>query len=140
MTHDLSGTCEACQAIFLKYPLFAGELMIWFKSVQREIPDFHISCAGRGRASQNLFFKSGLSKAPYAQSAHNYNAAIDTFRLKDGKYELNPTWYHLVIAPCLYSGLTWYGASDAKFYELPHIELADWRDRAKNGVLTLVEL
>lgn len=140
MGHDFSGSCMACETIFNRYSGFANTLKIWFKALQIEHPDLHISCAGRGRDDQEALFHRGASRAHYAQSSHNWNAAIDVFQQKEGVYTLDAEWFHLIFASKLGSEFVWYGSEGARFYELPHIELADWKVQAKNGVLSLVEV
>jgi hypothetical protein len=138
--HDASeGACLKCAEIFNKYPGFNEELKTWFFAIQIENPDAHISCAGRGEIEQEEAYARGASKAHYGQSAHNANAAIDIFRLFDGKAWWPDAWYLKVVEPNLYPYLEWYGKPDAKFKEKAHVEVKEWRQMLKDGKLKLVE-
>lgn len=139
MRHQNTGACSGCVGILDRYPGFHEDLRIWFHAVQIENPDFHVSCAGRGRVEQEAAFYRGASKAHYGRSAHNWNAALDAFQLKDGKALWERPYFEEVVGLNLYPRLKWYGAKDAEFYELPHIEIADWRALSEKGALQLVE-
>lgn len=106
---------------------------------QRNHPEAHISCAGRGRLDQESFYAKGASKARYGESAHNFNAAIDIFRLLENEYDLSKDWFQAALVPSLTPDLNWYGRPGAPFYERPHIEIGAWNQMAKNGILNLVE-
>lgn len=138
--HDNSGKCGYCFSIFNRYHGFDEGLRTWFEGLQEMSPEAHISCAGRGRMEQEAAFHKGASKAHYGHSSHNFNAAIDVFKFAATVDEMyDRLWFHEVIAPALNHSLKWYGATGAVFYELPHIEVNDWQDRAKKGELVLVE-
>lgn len=132
MTHHLNtGSCQKCVEIFDRFPGFHLELRAWFIALQAVNKDAHISCAGRGRAEQEDCFTRGASKAHYGQSSHNYNAAIDIFRLTQaGGASWDKPWFEVVIGPAVHAAtiqLKWYGEPGATFYELPHVEIAAWR-------------
>lgn len=137
--HNNSGFCSSCTSILNKYPLFNSELRDWFRNIQKQFTDAHISCAGRGRLDQEILFHRGASKARYGQSAHNYNAAIDLFQNDNGMALWDREWFDMVVGANLTPRLKWYGSPGASFYELPHVELADWNAMAHRGELKLVE-
>lgn len=140
MKHSNSGNCEMCQAILTRYPM-VPKLYEWFKHFQSIHPEAHVSCAGRGQLDQEACFMKKASRAHYGQSAHNYGAALDIFEMA-GESPTNiyeNKWFYGVVQPALDSSLVWYGAPGAKFYELPHIELANWRELVAQGRLKLVE-
>jgi len=133
--HLNSGDCAKCNEIFARYHCEA-EIRDWFKALQKKNPDAHISSAGRGKADQELYFTQGTSKAHWGQSAHNYGAAVDIFQIgSDGKAAWPRGWFDTVVFPALTTALKWYGAKGSPFFELPHVELADWKSRG----LKLVE-
>lgn len=104
--------------------------------MQKAYPDAHISCAGRGRAAQEAAFMNKRSKARFGQSAHNYNAAIDVFC--NGK-ELYPVdWFEQVVGANIDDRFKWYGKKGSPYYELPHVEISDWKILVKERVLKLV--
>lgn len=138
--HQNNGKCPKCAQIFDKYPGVNSDLRSWFENVQDSHPTAHISCAGRGKADQEAVFAEGKSKARWGQSAHNWNCAIDIFHMKmnhDGSVVAlyDRPWYIEIIEPNLEPFLKWYGTPGSSFYELPHVEIADWR----NGNARLVE-
>jgi len=139
MKHDLSGSCESCLALITKYPGFHSELQDWFFSIQKANPEAHISCAGRGEIEQNILHARGATKARWLDSAHNYNAALDIFRLHNGKYDLDKDWFQKVVGSRLLPFLKWYGLPGSRFFELPHVELALWRTMVKAFDLEPVE-
>lgn len=110
-----------------RYPGFLPVLWAWFSSLQAKVKDAHISCAGRGKAEQEACFKAGTSRAHWGESAHNYNAAFDLFRLTMGKLSYEVPWFREIIGPKIPKGFTWYGAPGSKFSELPHVELTNWK-------------
>lgn len=134
--HQNNGHCEGCQGIFNKYPGFYEPLKEWFMGLQVIHPKVHISCAGRGGIEQAKFKLIGLSRAEYGESAHNWNAAIDIFLNQKNIYDNN--WFYAHIPPSLPPEFNWYGSKDSKFYELPHIEVRDWKELAKIGELKLI--
>lgn len=134
--HLNDGACFKCQLIFNRYPNFHPTLRTWFETLQSKVKDAHISCAGRGRAEQELYLSKGTSKASYGNSAHNYNCAIDIFRITQaGGAEWGVPWFRDNIGPAvdafnssrLSPQLLWYGRPMAPYFELPHIEIKDWR-------------
>ena len=139
MSHINNGSCLSCAQLFNKYPNFYQPLRDWFTALQSSHPEAHISCAGRGEIDQNALFERGATKAKFGESAHNWNAAIDIFQLKDGQYNLDDSWFQLVVVPALTDDLNWYGKPHAIFYERPHVEWLSWNSMAKNGLLSLIE-
>lgn len=139
MSHENIGSCLSCAGIFNRYTSFYQPLRDWFMALQSKYPEAHISCAGRGKMDQETLFNRNATKARYGQSAHNWNAAIDLFQLKDGAYNLDVEWFDSVVVPALTPDLCWYGRPDAPFPERPHIEIATWNQMAKDGMLNLVE-
>lgn len=152
LRHINNGRCPKCEQLFNLYPGFHHDLRQWFFSLQATHPDAHISCAGRGRVLQDLYFKQGTSRARYGQSAHNYNVALDIFRQTLNGAEYGPTWFKAVVGQAVEDhntkqkqnlgapggfALKWYGDPDSKFYELPHVEVDGWR--ANIQTLRLVE-
>ena len=140
--HINNGNCQKCDEILNRYQGFDAGLRAWFKALQKLHSDAHISDAGRGKKDQEKYKNSGNSRANYGQSAHNYNAAIDIFRqtLQGLSYDTN--WFKEVVGEAIDAHnnsssfkLEWYGAPNAKFKELPHVQLANW----KNLNLKLVE-
>lgn len=138
--HQNNGNCAKCKELFEKYPGFNRKLRSWFIMFQSKHQEMHISCAGRGFADQTLAKKSGVSRAEYPDSAHNWNCAIDVFIQLPNKDLYDKTWFATVLAPEIPYFLNWYGAPGASFYELPHIELRDWRGQKMAEKLSLVEL
>ena len=141
--HVNNGSCPKCQLILDRYPGFYEPLADWFVGLQSKHPEAHISCAGRGYEEQQTLLHGKRSRAKYGESAHNYNAAIDIFenggRDPSNIYELE--WYIDVIRPNLQSWLVWYGSPEYRhvFFELPHIEIRNWKRMRDSGLLTLVE-
>lgn len=129
--HINNGKCEKCETILDKYPGFNEELRKWFKELQKNHPDAHISCAGRGKNEQEQWFKQGKSKAHYEQSAHNYNCALDFFRLTVNGADFSSDWYRELIGPeAKKAGFDW--AGDWKsFKELVHVEVKDFKNKGK---------
>jgi len=100
----------------------------------------HISCAGRGYNEQYDAFMRGASRAKWGESSHSWNAALDTFVIRAGDTSIYPLdWYKTVLEPSLPPWIKWYGRPSSQFYELPHIEISNWRELAKEGILKLVE-
>lgn len=155
--HLNTGNCEKCIELFDKYPGFHPGLRGWFTGLQLCFPDAHISCAGRGKYLQELYFKQGSTRAHWMESAHNYNLAIDIFRLTPTGAEWGPTWFRNVVGAAVKAHnepdtankisailmkvgldfkIKWYGDPDSRFFELPHCEVDGWKSRPD---LTLVE-
>lgn len=142
MKHTNTPTCDKCEEVLNRYPGFHPGLRTWFYTVRSSNPDAHISAAGRGKADQEAFFKAGTSKAHYGQSAHNYNAAVDFFRLTlAGGAAFDAPWYKSTIGPAALSNpnLRWYGQPPISFLEYPHVEVAAWRQMVREGQLLLVD-
>lgn len=140
MKHRNNGNCEKCREIFSEYPLQTYFLFDWFVEFQLMFPELHISEAGRGRVKQAAYLERKASLAKYGESAHNYHAAIDTFVMLPEANTIYPRhWYYNILEPRLPAFLNWYGARGAKFPELPHIEIRNWKEMVNNGELKLVE-
>lgn len=144
--HTNNGKCEKCELIFNRYPGFHQGIKDWFFEIQKNHPEAHISAAGRGKLEQEEYYKKGTSKAHYGQSGHNYNAAIDIFKLYIGGVEWPKSWFDAVIKPAIDAHnavasfkIKWYGAPGSKFYELPHCELENFKEFVEKGELKLVE-
>ena len=138
MKHENDGACAKCQEIFDKYHGFYMPLREWFELMQLKYPEFHCAEAGRGKVAQTAFFVSGRSRAEYGKSAHNANAAIDTFFMVNGLYTLDQNRYDEVVKS-LPDFIRWYGAPGSPFYERPHFEVLNWKSLLKQGDLELVE-
>lgn len=140
MIHENSGACEKCETVFNKYRDFYIPLKEWFKFLQKDYPEFHISCAGRGKKEQETLYGHGASRAQWGQSAHNYNAAIDLFIIDSNSPNIYPVEkFNYVIPPRLGNGFNWYGLPGSPFRELPHIEPIHWRTLVSIGSIHLVE-
>lgn len=145
--HINKAICPKCLEVLAKYPGFYKPLQDWVLAFRTAHIDAHISSGGRGRADQELFFKKGLSRAHYGQSSHSFNAAIDLFRLTQANNveplvaSFESAWYRQVVGPAANANpnLRWYGKPPITFMELPHIEWANWRELARQGVLKLVD-
>lgn len=142
--HKNDGSCLKCLQIIRKYPNFNLRLFDWFKDFQSEHPEFHISCAGRGRLSQEEKKAEGKSKAGWGESAHNWNCAIDLFINGDGHELYDEEWFEAVLSRIIPAHLEWYGRQEykamrGKFWELPHVELKHWRLLRDKGQIHLVE-
>jgi hypothetical protein len=141
LKHENNGKCEKCLEIINRYPNPHAELVSWFKEFQVTHPEAHVSCAGRGRDDQEALYLRKASKARWGESAHNYNAALDLFETggADVKDIYEPKWFKEVLKPALPYWVKWYGEPGSKFFELPHIEVADWRELRMKGQIGLVE-
>jgi hypothetical protein len=138
LSHVNTGSCQKCLDIMNRYVGFNAQLKSWFCLVQAKHWSFHCADAGRGKVEQETYFARGASRAQYGQSSHNFNVGLDTFFLVEGEYSLDKKLYAL-ISPEIPKHIVWYGAPGAKFYELPHFELADWRGLLIKGLVKLVE-
>ena len=113
-------------------------IRLWFEELQRDIPEAHISCAGRNMVEQDTLYFRRATKARWKQSAHNYNAAIDIFKNETGNlYPLD--WFTNTIKPRIPEWLNWYGSPGSKYYELPHFEAHDWERLRDAGFLKLIK-
>lgn len=138
MTKHVNGrTCDRCEELIAKYPGIYPPIYAWYVSMKDSYPEFHISCAGRGKTDQEAAFASGHSRAHYGQSAHNVNAAFDVFRNVGDIYD--KAWFARVIEPNVRTWMVWYGAPGAKYPELPHLEVRNWKELLADGTLKLVE-
>lgn len=137
-SHDNSGACPHCIEILNTYPGIDEDLAEWFRETQKTFNNFHIAEAGRGKIAQEKDFARGASRAHYGHSAHNYNAAIDTFFLVNGAYSLDERLFDAVVVDLPFF-IEWYGAKGAVFYERPHFEKIAWKYLADQGLLVLVE-
>lgn len=140
LKHVNSGACAKCNEIMARYPNIYQPLRDWFKGFQAEHPEAHISCAGRGRDDQDMLFRRRASRAKYGQSAHNYNAALDIFELTSVQKDIYETkWFIDVLSKEIPDWMTWYGWPGSKFYELPHVEVENWKELATKGILKPVD-
>lgn len=136
--HRNNGECQYCVEIRDKFPNFNNELWIWFSDTQKIIPDFHISCAGRGQIDQEMLYMKGASRAHWTMSAHNWGAALDTFFMCDLN-NLWPTKRYAALSLGIPTTINWYGKIGSTFPELPHFELKNWRILRDQGDLRLCE-
>ncbi len=138
--HLNNGACPECLRIKNRYPGFHAGLWAWFEGVQKSVQDFHISCAGRGQADQEMLFMKQATRARWMKSAHNWGAGLDTFFNSDPlnlwprkKYDSLKSFGRI------HSDICWYGEMGATFPELPHFEKRDWRTLKDQGLLVLCE-
>lgn len=138
--HVNNGRCPRCAAIIDRYPKFSLGLRKWFEDFQLEVPEAHVSCAGRGRQDQEDAFLKKVSKARYGESAHNAGAALDIFEMSgDVSNIYERKFYEEQLRPRLRSWIRWYGAPGAPFPELCHVEVKNWKELLAKGELSLVE-
>jgi hypothetical protein len=137
--HTNNGSCPKCKEIMDVYPNMNQQLRQWFVGFQKATPEVHLSCAGRGYADQMAAFEKGYSKAKFGESAHNWNCAVDIFVLLPGKDIYDSKWFQDKIAGKLPYFLKWYGEPGAVFFELPHIEIREWRGLKVQNLAGLVE-
>lgn len=138
--HLNSGSCDKCYDILNKYGEPPERIKEFFEDVVSRHKDAHIAFAGRGMNDQELFFQQGTSKAHWGESPHNYNLAIDLFRLTFNRAEWLHTWYEQIWEESKeeFKDFAW-GGDWNKFKDFPHYELKDWKDMVKNKEATLVE-
>lgn len=128
-----------CLKIINRYPGFSENLKSWFFEFQKDHPEAHVSCAGRGQMDQEAACARGASRAHWGESAHNYSAALDVFVIIPGEKSIYPRdWFTNVLMPNIPNWLEWYGQPGAPFFELPHIEIRGWRQLISMGTLKLV--
>jgi hypothetical protein len=151
-SHVNAANCDKCEEIFNKYPGFHVGLRAWLLALRKKDATAHISCAGRGKIDQEACVVAGTSKAHFGRSAHNFNLAIDIFRLThisgDSQalaVNYDRSWFRDVVGTAVFKHnsepdshylginmphfqLSWYGAPNAKFFELPHIEIMNWTE------------
>jgi hypothetical protein len=145
--HVNNGKCDKCKEILNKFPGIHPGLIDFFTNIQTSHPDCHVSSGGRGKKEQEQYFLQGSSKAHYGQSAHNVNCAIDVFFLGINGAEWPKDKFESVIGSGvdnynkkgLDHTLGWYGKKGAAFYELPHIQIDQWKQLVKDGKFSLVE-
>lgn len=138
--HINSGNCEKCASIFDSYADFHTGLRDWFLNFQSQNPEAHISAAGRGKADQEADFEAGRSNAHWGQSPHNFNAAVDVFKLLQTGASWDRQWFTNVMAPdARGAGFVWGGDWRGKLGDYPHVEVADWKELVAKGILKLVE-
>lgn len=138
--HENNGFCKKCQIIIDTYPDFNPELREWFEELQFDHNEAHTSCAGRGRVDQESLFERGATRAHFGESAHNYNAALDLFAIISGENTIYPVaWFNNILSPKIPDWIEWYGRRGSRFYELPHVQLKNWKQMKKDGLLLIVE-
>lgn len=137
MAHINNGNCPKCDELFDKYSGFHQGLREWFKKLQKKDSTTHISCGGRGKIDQEAAFNSKTSRAHYGQSSHNYNLALDIFRLTQNGAEWKGLWFRDVVGTAVIGhnadpnkkfDLTWYGMPGSRYFELPHVEVYGWKE------------
>ncbi len=130
--------CPTCQTILNRYPNPHPYIVEWVNKFRHAHVDAHISACGRGREEQEADFAKGASRAHFGESAHNYNAAVDIFRITQaGGASFDAPWFRSVLGNLGDANLTW-GGTFHSIHDLPHVEWAKWKDDANSGVLTLV--
>lgn len=136
--HTNKGDCQKCKEIFDKYPGFNQFMREWFIKLQKAHPEFHISCAGRGREEQTAKLRAKKSLAEWGKSAHNYNCAVDLFIQMPGVDMYDRDRFNEVLKNIPYA-LNWYGLPGSIFKELAHVEFREWRRLFIEGNARLVE-
>jgi hypothetical protein len=112
----------------------------WFEAFQEKHPEAHISCGARGQVEQEMLFQKKATRAHFGQSSHNYGAALDLFEISAGSSDIySKAWFEAILAPNLPDWIEWYGRPGASFYELPHIEVKQWKDLVAQGILKIVK-
>jgi hypothetical protein len=140
MKHTNDGKCKKCLEIIYKFPNPYQRAVLWFVDLQSRHHEAHVSEWGRGEDSQEALFLRGASRAKWKKSAHNWNAAFDIFEMGgDPKNIYESSFYKEVLKPNLPTWLKWYGEPGSPFFELPHVEVATWKEMAASGELKLVE-
>ena len=97
---------------------------------KQDVPLFILNCV-RGEKAQNEYYRTGVSKAPYGSSAHNYGMAVDIIHGTKG-YELDrKSWDllgHIGKEISVQAGIpiTW-GGDFKSIYDPAHWELKEWR-------------
>lgn len=99
----------------------------------------NFACTFRDNDEQNKLWQIGrdekgnrigriVTRAKGGQSAHNYGLAFDIVVVYAGKYapDTHPHW-KLCGEVGEQMGLEWYGNPKAKFYELAHFQIKDWK-------------
>jgi hypothetical protein len=133
--HENKLNCLKCTELLIKYNGCHQTIYDFVHTLRSSDNSAHISCGPRGRIDQEIYFQRGATRAHYGQSAHNYGAAIDIFRIDEaGKLSYDKTWFKSTVGRLVAEHnqsqadkLTWYGAPKSKFFELPHVELTNWK-------------
>lgn len=137
--HLNNGACPKCKEIMDRFPNMNQKLRQWFVDFQKQNPEAHTSCAGRGFQDQTNAKASGASRAKFGESAHNYNCALDLFVQLPKTDIYDKKWFQEKIAGKIPYFLKWYGEPGSAFYELPHIEVREWRGLRVQNLAGLVE-
>lgn len=131
--------CPQCSSILHRYPNPHPHLVKWVAAFRGANNDAHISACGRGKEDQERDFAKGVSRAHWGQSPHNYNAAVDWFRITQaGGAAFDRPWFQAKFATLNDPQLLW-GGSFTSFPDFPHVEIQGWRIAAQDGSLSLVE-
>ncbi len=134
--HENKLNCLKCTELLIKYNGCHQTIYNFVHTLRSSDNTAHISCGPRGRVDQEIYFQRGATRAHYGQSAHNYGAAVDIFRIDElGKLSYDKAWFNQVVGTevrlhndhSTKEPLTWYGKKGSKFYELPHVELTNWK-------------
>lgn len=97
---------------------------------KQDVPLFVLNCV-RGEAAQEEYFKTGMSRARYGQSAHNYGMAVDIIHGRKA-YDLDrKSWDllgHIGKEISVQAGIpiTW-GGDWKSLWDPAHWELEEWR-------------
>lgn len=131
MSHINAAECPSCDAFTQQaHPT----LQAFAKAFRASCPEAHISCAYRNQVDQESDLAKGVTRASFGQSPHNYqpSLALDWFRLTQaGGAAFDAPWYEAVLKPAAQaSGLVW-GGSFSSIHDLPHVEIADWRQLSR---------
>jgi D-alanyl-D-alanine carboxypeptidase len=140
--HINTSTCPKCESILNTYPNPYPQLTAWVHYFRTLNTDAHISACGRGVIDQNSDYSKGVSRAKWGESAHNYNAAVDFFRLtQQVGASFDPAWYRSVLGPAVALQPEWlvWGGTFTTIVDLPHVEVKGWAQLAQDGQLTLVQ-
>lgn len=135
--HVNDGKCAKCSEILNGTD---QRLIDWFTEFQKVNKDAHVAWGIRNEKDQNDAYKRGTSKAKYGESPHNFEPAqaIDLFRITQTGAEWGAPWFNGTVGPAVAKekDLAW-GGSWARFKDLPHIEIKDWKERVKTGIAKL---
>lgn len=134
--HENILNCLKCNEILIRYNGLHVQMYKFVHDLKMTDKSAHVSCASRGRVDQEVYFQRGASKAHYGQSAHNFGAAVDLFKLTEiGDLSYDKSWFNKIVctqvnlhnSASTNEPLNWYGAKGSKFFELPHVELLNWK-------------
>lgn len=140
--HQNNGNCPKCDSVMSALGGVAPELREWFHDFQRRHPEAHVSCGNRGKEDQERLRVMGRSRAGWRSSAHNWGAALDIFEMSGDLKEIyEEKWFGSVLAPEIDKNvhIDWYGKPHSAFFELPHVQLSDWKHLVKTNKLKLCE-